>query len=576
MVHQAIYRKWRPLVFEDLTGQSHITQTLKNQITSGRIAHAYLFCGTRGTGKTSAAKIFARAVNCIDTSQASPCNECEICRGILDNSILDVLEIDAASNNGVENIRTIRDEINYPPSAAKYRVYIIDEVHMLSAGAFNALLKTLEEPPAHSLFILATTEPHKVPITILSRCQRFDFKRIPKPDILARMKQIAYNDKYDIDESAFELLAELADGSMRDGLSLMERCLSASGGSLTAEMINALLGISSKEAVLNIIDAVTEKDTKAVFELIDRIMNDGRDINVFISDVISHIRSLLICKISENSSKDSSDEYHVKLKAQAEKISFAKLSAASELLSAAQADAKWVKAPRIIYEMAFVKLCRPEFNDSPSALLDRLNDLEEKVRNGITIKAVKEAPKKEPPKKKVLPAKRVFSPISKDKLNNSHPFVGAAKKWDKVINEIFKNSPHLIAAVKDKSVTIDNDGIIIIYEEKDRFSKNIADSMITQIEAAAVKTLGTEMRVKTVFKKEIEDFIIDFWALPDGDTPADSADSNDTDEANETVQDSLDALAQKFPEIVEFTDESEFLNFKADENIEQSVIDIDK
>lgn len=571
MVHQAIYRKWRPLVFEDLIGQSHITQTLKNQISSGKIAHAYLFCGTRGTGKTSAAKIFARAVNCMDNSQPSPCNKCEICRGILDNSILDVLEIDAASNNGVDNIRAIKDEINYPPSAAKYRVYIIDEVHMLSMGAFNALLKTLEEPPEHSLFILATTEPHKVPITILSRCQRFDFKRIPKSDIIVRMKEIAFNDKYDIDEGAFDLLAELADGSMRDGLSLMERCLSASNGTLTAETINSVLGISSKEAIVNIVDAVLEKDTKAVFEMIDQILSDGRDINVFMSDVISHMRNLLVCKVSEDSYKQS-DDYHVKVKSQADKISFAKLSAASELLSAAQADAKWVKAPRIIYETAFVKLCRPEFNDSQSALLDRINSLEEKIKNGVTVNAVtvKETPKKEKPKKKALPAKRVFSPINKSELNNSHPFAIAAKKWDKVIKEIVKNAPHLITAIKDKQVTIDNDGIIIMYDERDRFSKNIADSMITQIETAAVKTLGLDLRIKTAFKNEIEDFIVDFWNLPDADNSSENVNTV------EEVSDPLESLAQRFPEIVEFTDESEFLNFKADENIEQSVIDLNE
>ena len=222
MSHQAIYRKWRPTVFEDIIGQSHITNTLKNQITSGRISHAYLFCGTRGTGKTTCAKVLSRAVNCLNNQDGSPCNECAVCKGILDGSILDVTEIDAASNNGVDNIREIRNDVKYVASTAKYTVYIIDEVHMLSGGAFNALLKTLEEPPEHVIFILATTEPHKVPQTILSRCQRFDFKRIRPGDITIRMKQIAHSDGFEVSDDAFALLSRLADGSMRDGLSLME------------------------------------------------------------------------------------------------------------------------------------------------------------------------------------------------------------------------------------------------------------------------------------------------------------------------------------------------------------------
>ena len=256
MAHQAIYRKWRPMVFEDIVGQGHITQTLKNQILNDKIGHAYLFCGTRGTGKTTCAKVLSRAVNCLNPHDGSPCNECEVCKGILDGSILDVKEIDAASNNGVDNIREIRDDVRYVSTNAKYTVYIIDEVHMLSTGAFNALLKTLEEPPEHVIFILATTEAHKVPQTILSRCQRFDFKRIKPSDIILRMKEIAHGDKLNISEDAYELLGRLADGSMRDGLSILERVVSACGNSITAENITATLGISTAESIFQITDAI--------------------------------------------------------------------------------------------------------------------------------------------------------------------------------------------------------------------------------------------------------------------------------------------------------------------------------
>ncbi|MCH5185839.1 MAG: DNA polymerase III subunit gamma/tau [Oscillospiraceae bacterium] len=597
MAHQAIYRKWRPLTFEDVTGQTHITQTLKNQIVSGKISHAYLFCGTRGTGKTSAAKIFARAVNCTENKNGSPCNECEICKGIINGSVLDVLEIDAASNNGVDNIRDIKDEINYPPSTAKYRVYIIDEVHMLSPGAFNALLKTLEEPPAHSIFILATTEPHKVPVTILSRCQRFDFRRIGVSDILVRMKQIAFSDEYNITDDALALLASLADGSMRDGLSIMERCLSSSKDTLTVDEINRILGISSKEVVFDTVDAITEKNTGEIFKLINSVISDGKDINVFISDVIEHLRALLVCKISDDAdfSGSCNSEQSARLKSQAEKIAFEKLSAASELLCSAQADAKWVKSPRIIYEMAFVKLCRPELDDSPSAILHRISDLDEKIAKGITVNPAPgktektEKTEKKPAKKKSLPSKRVFSPIPENELNASHPYASAAKKWDKVIKEIMKNSPHLITPLRDKPITIDSDGIIIMYEDKDRFSKNIADSMITQIETIAAKVLGVELKIKTVFKNDIEDFAVDFWNLPDSphssgartvsDTDADSDMSGDVlSEGGIPPEpiDPIDELAQRFPEIVEFTDDSEFLSFEAGDDPEQSVMVTDE
>ena len=364
MAYQAIYRKWRPQVFEDIIGQSHITKTLKNQIMNDKISHAYLFCGTRGTGKTTAAKVFAKAVNCINPQDGSPCNECEICRGIQDGSIMDVTEIDAASNNSVDNIRDLREDVNYVATRTKYRVYIIDEVHMLTTGAFNALLKTLEEPPAHVIFILATTEVHKIPETILSRCQRFDFKRITPSDIIVRMKEIATADGINITEDAYAILAQMADGSMRDGLSILERCVSACGTNIDRDSVTSVLGITKSSLLFELCDAVISCNSKAVLSLIDMVCRDGKDLNVFCDSLIKHFRDLLVCKVTQNPADmmDYSDDFLVKLRAQADKASYEKLSNAATVLTKAKADAKWVKNPRVIYELALIKLTRPELD----------------------------------------------------------------------------------------------------------------------------------------------------------------------------------------------------------------------
>ena len=288
MSHQAIYRKWRPMIFDDIVGQTHITKTLKNQIISGTVGHAYLFCGTRGTGKTSCAKVLSRAVNCLHPNNGNPCNECEICRGIIDGSIMDITEMDAASNNGVDDIRYIKDDLNFVASNAKYTVYIIDEVHMLSTAAFNALLKTLEEPPENVIFILATTEAHKVPQTILSRCQRFDFRRISNDDIIVRMKEISNGDGYDISDDAYRMLARLADGSFRDGLSIMERVISSSGSKITAEDIVNTLGISTRESVFELADAIINGDSAGVIRILNQVLSDGKDLGQLAISMLEH------------------------------------------------------------------------------------------------------------------------------------------------------------------------------------------------------------------------------------------------------------------------------------------------
>lgn len=567
MAYQAIYRKWRPTVFEDVVGQTHITKTLQNQLENGRCSHAYLFCGTRGTGKTTCAKIFAKAVNCLSPKNGSPCNECAICRGISDGSIMDVFEIDAASNNGVDNVREIIEDAKYVATEAKYRVYIIDEVHMLSGGAFNALLKTLEEPPEHVIFILATTEAHKVPQTILSRCQRFDFKRIKPEDIIRRMREIAMGDGLSLTDDSYRLLAQLADGSMRDGLSILERCVSAVGTTLTYDSITEALGISGKGPLFTIADAINAEDASGVLETVNTLSNDGKDLHVFIDNLIEHYRNLMVCKVTQNPGNILScdEEELIKLKSQAEKTSFDKLSHAVSRLSSARAEAKWVKEPRVIYELALIKLAKPELESSYEAILDRLTDCEEKIKNGITVQVkAEETEKKEekPEQKKPVPSGKTFVPVNVSTLTSSSPTVSAARKWDKTVQAIVRRHPHLAAAITGRKVTIDGEGLILIFDRNEMMMKKIASTYVKQITEAVCRSCGTQIVVKTAFFEDIEDNIIDYWTIGGGEK-----------NTQEAPADPIDALTDSFPEIVEITDESEFLDYNAeDENFSQTEI----
>lgn len=578
MAYQAIYRKWRPLVFEDIVGQTHVTRTLKNQIQTGHISHAYLFCGTRGTGKTTAAKVFARAVNCLHPVDGTPCNTCEICQGILDGSILDVTEIDAASNNGVDNIREIREDVNYVATQTKYRVYIIDEVHMLSAGAFNALLKTLEEPPAHVIFILATTEAHKVPETILSRCQRFDFKRIRPADIILRMKEIAAGDGLSITEDAYALLARLAEGSMRDGLSILERCVSACGTNLTYENITDTLGIAQSDLIFSIAESVAAGDTGAVLSAVDRLSADGKDLNVFCDTLIRHFRDLLVIQ-STNAPEDILDytpEELIRLRGQAERLPFAKLTNAVGVLTKAHTDAKWVKNPRIIYELALLKLTRPALDSTPESMEARLAELENAVKNGVQIAPAVQssapAPEKPPekqPKKEV--SAQLYAPLDKSTLTADHPLVLAARKWDKAAQAIAKKYPFVAGSVFNRKITIDGEGILLLYSKQELMLKKIASTYLSSIQEVFRKNTGTDYAVKAVFEEDVADYIIDFWNV----APAKGAPAPQpaAPAENTPAADPLDTLAASFPEIIEYTDESEFVDYRAeDDHFEQAAM----
>ena len=356
MAYTALYRKFRPLTFSEIVGQDHITRTLKNQLIAGRVGHAYLFNGCRGTGKTSAAKILARAINCLNPKDGEPCNECEICKAAISGSLMDIVEMDAASNNSVEDIRLIRDEVNFLPTLAKYRVYIIDEVHMLSQGAFNALLKTLEEPPAHVKFILATTEPQKLPATILSRCQRFDFKKISPEDIVKRLKIVCESSKLDADENALRIIASLSEGALRDALSILERCVQDGENKISEEKVKELVGIPKLSYIEEIVGSVLEKDISKCLETLKAIMEEGKDQNNFLWEVIKYVKDVLLYKVTGETGIYSQTEQE-KLKEFAEKSTKEELVHLIYELSDLENDMKWSSQKTIMLEAGFIRLC---------------------------------------------------------------------------------------------------------------------------------------------------------------------------------------------------------------------------
>ncbi len=355
MAYVALYRKFRPQRFEDVVGQEHITQTIRNQIKSGRIAHAYLFSGGRGSGKTSTAKILSRAVNCLHPVDGEPCNECEICKQALEGNLIDISEIDAASNNGVDNIRDIREEVEFIPTTAKYRVYIIDEVHMLSTGAFNALLKTLEEPPKHVIFILATTEPQKLPVTILSRCQRFDFKRISIENIIKRLNIICNESNIEIEDAALKIIAKMSDGAMRDAISILERCIADGEQKITEDKIRELVGIPEFDYLIDISTDLLLNNASKILQDAEKIINDGKDIEVFTWEEIKFIRDLLMLEISEDLVVYK-DEEKERMKQLVNKASKERLLSLITDLSTLQNNMKWASDREVIFEAGLIKI----------------------------------------------------------------------------------------------------------------------------------------------------------------------------------------------------------------------------
>ena len=384
MGYTALYREWRPRTFEDVVGQEHITTTLKNEILNNRIAHAYLFCGTRGTGKTSTAKVMAKALNCLDLHNGEPCNKCEMCIKINEGLAIDVTELDAASNNGIDKIRDIIDDTKYPPQEAKYKIYIMDEVHMLSVGAVNAFLKTLEEPPKNVIFILATTDPQKLPITILSRCQRFDFKRINQKEISNRLKRITEAQNINYEQKSLELIARVCDGAMRDALSILDQAIAMGEKRINYEDLVSILGLVTNEYLFDITYAIVDRSIEKVMVIIDKLVYSGKDMQLFIKDLIAHFRNLLMVKVTNNPEEvlDMSLENISMVKEQGHKIRVEEIMRAIRILQDAEMNSKASKQSRLYLELAIVKMCKIEYDTSNEVILLRINKLEESLKSG--------------------------------------------------------------------------------------------------------------------------------------------------------------------------------------------------
>ena len=390
MSYQALYRKFRPQEFDDVKGQDHIVTTLKNQIKADRIGHAYLFCGTRGTGKTTIAKIFAKAVNCEHPVDGSPCGECPTCRAIAAGNSMNVIEIDAASNNGVDNIRQIREEVEYRPTEGKYKVYIIDEVHMLSIGAFNALLKTLEEPPAYVIFILATTEAHKIPITILSRCQRYDFRRISIDTITARLRELMDAEQVTVEDRALRYIAKAGDGSMRDALSLLDQCIAFYlGQELTYDKVLDTLGAVDTEIFSRLLRQILDKNITGAIQTVETLVIEGRELGQFVTDFTWYLRNLMLIKASDDMEDilDVSTENLAQLKKEAAVIRSDSLMRYIRIFSELSGTIRYAVNKRVMLEMALIKLCRPEAEKDELSIAERLRRLEKRLEDGVVMAA---------------------------------------------------------------------------------------------------------------------------------------------------------------------------------------------
>ena len=414
--YQALYRKYRPQTFDDVSGQLAVTQTLKTQIVSGKLSHAYLFTGSRGTGKTSCAKILAKAVNCLHPDNGNPCNQCEACRAIDAGSCMDVLEIDAASNNGVDNVRDLRDDAVYSPSQVRKRVYIVDEVHMLSLSAFNALLKIIEEPPEHLLFILATTELHKVPATILSRCQRFSFRRISQEDIAARLQYVAYQENIDLDDGAARVLARLADGAMRDGLSLLDQCASATTGELTAEKVYDCLGIAGEQKCGALLSFCADRDTGKALSLFHELYSQGKDLGALLDELESLMRDLLILKTAPGSGVAmlSGVAPDSETAALANKLSTGELVRMMQTVQDTVSGFSRSAGRRMDAEMCIVQLARPELSLDARDMNARLTRLEDLIKSGKIVAPAPGEPARSPAEPRKEPEEEERPPLPDD------------------------------------------------------------------------------------------------------------------------------------------------------------------
>ncbi|MBK1813497.1 DNA polymerase III subunit gamma/tau [Clostridium sp. YIM B02505] len=525
MAYTALYREWRPKKFEDVVGQEHITTTLRNQIINNRIAHAYLFCGTRGTGKTSSAKVFAKALNCLDLHDGEPCNKCEMCNKINSGLAIDITELDAASNNGVDKIRDIIDDVQYPPQEARFKVYIMDEVHMLSQGAVNAFLKTLEEPPKNVIFILATTDPQKLPITILSRCQRFDFKRIGKDDIAGHLRRIVKDQGVYADDKSLDLISRVSDGALRDSLSILDQAISMGNGKIAYEGLVSMLGLVTNEYLFNITDAIVERNIEKTMNIIEEIVFSGKDVHLFIKDLIAHYRNLLMVKVTNTPEEvlDMSVENITFLKQQATRMRVEEVMRAIRILQEAEESSKQSKQARIYLELASIKLCKIEYDTSKEVLLSRINKLEEIIKSGkirVASSASTGAVSNEKnqgisaDKSKLKPSKvqQEIHHSEEDSNHNEHSSVtidDVKRAW-KDIMEGFKARRAMVmyaSLLTGKPVDVTNGIITIEYEEQYSFNKVRLEKMEVRstVDEVFSEILKDKVRVKYKVNKGEED-----------------------------------------------------------------------
>ena len=508
-MHKALYRAYRPQTFKDVVGQEHIIRTLKNQIQNGNVGHAYLFCGTRGTGKTSTAKIFARAVNCIDSVNEEPCNECEVCKDILNDNIMDVIEIDAASNNSVDDVREIRENVKYTPAKCKYKVYIIDEVHMLSQGAFNALLKTLEEPPSYVIFILATTEPHKIPATILSRCQRFDFKRVTVQDMSSRMKEICEDVNIEVDERALNLIARNSQGALRDALSILDQCMSFSDDKIEYKDVVDLLGTVNIEQLFEMAEYVIKEDTKKCLEILNEFVIWGKDIKNLIDDLIEHFRNLMICKVSTELDEIISlpEETIEQLKAQSSLIETNDIIRILNILSETQDNIKSSSNPRVLAEVSIMKLSQPMFDESKESLIKRLANLEEIIKRGnIKVTTDKTTSTEESQVDIVVENKQPEVEEVYYEEVKSEDVKLVEKSWENILMNIKKDKNMPVYAIlrEAKDFNVYANDLYIIFDDNFAFAKNKLNDPKTlgYIENVVRDTLNRSFSIKIILKSE--------------------------------------------------------------------------
>ena len=484
MSYTALYRKFRPGEFDEVKGQDHISQTLQNQIKANRIGHAYLFCGTRGTGKTTVAKIFAKAVNCLNPVDGSPCGECEMCKAISAGTSMNVIEIDAASNNGVDNIREIREEVAYRPTEGKYKVYIIDEVHMLSIGAFNALLKTLEEPPEYVIFILATTEVHKIPITILSRCQRYDFKRITIDTIAARLSELMEKEGVEVEERAIRYIAKAADGSMRDALSLLDQCIAFYlGQTLTYDHVLEVLGAVDTEVFSKLLREILSRDVVKVLGTLEELIVQGRELSQLATDFTWYMRNLLLAKSSDNMEDvlDVSTENLAQLKEESEMVDYDTLIRYIRIFSELSNQLKYATQKRVMLEVALIKLCKPEMEVGQDSLLDRIRAVEEKVEKGVSS-----------PRTEVVYVNRG------DEAPKEQPKVELPKALHEDVQKVVQNFP----AIRNQA-----SGMLKVYLKQARLSVGNQDQLLLvfedEVAAGFAGTEGHKQEIRSLIEEKI-------------------------------------------------------------------------